>query len=162
MYNFDKRGINQITDETFNEFTSVENVYIPEILPEESAELNGVLEGKIRAIPQVHIDLGFVDPLRLSLGQKIPGAPVPHLLTTDIRLINADDITFSHFLRDACDFLCQSFITERGFNNALLENHTEFISDTVTDANIVREANMLGQVVETIVFRYMNIMINNA
>lgn len=59
-------------------------------------------------------------------------------------------------------YLCQSYIIEHKFDNSLLENYTEFIPDTVTNANIAGNADMLKWVVETIVFRYMNIMMNNS
>lgn len=161
-YNIDDRSHERIANEAYHEFNSVEDVYIPEMLPEENAELNNVLADKMRTIPQVHIDLGFVDPLRPALGQKIPGVPIPRPLTTEIALINGNDLVFSNFLRTQCAYLRQSYISERGFGNSLLENHTDFLPDAVTDANIVGEADLLGRLVGTIVYRYMVIMMNNA
>lgn len=64
-------------------------------------------------------------------------------------------------MHDACNFLYQSYILKHRFNNIFLENHTEFIPDTITNMNITENTNMLECVVRTIVFRYINIIMNN-
>lgn len=97
-YNLDERSHERIANEVYHEFNSVKDVYITEMLFEESAEFNNVLVDKMRAIPQIHIDLGFVDLLRPTLEQKILKASTPRPLTTDIDLLNGNDLIFSNFL----------------------------------------------------------------